>query len=123
MPAGKTLRGNWAATGIASGALQYAWDPVAFGYRFASAPTGHLLAVGAAPTAECPGSLSTPEAAAGHFCAYTQIGVNVTSTDLCDPVANVCGSSLANRYGTTIRSRSTAAGLFYTWGTWAATSN
>ena len=123
LPAGKTLRGAWASGGVATAAIQYAWDNISFGFRFASAPRAHIRPVGAAATGECPGSVAAPEAAAGQLCVYTQVSLNVIQTLLCDPASNVCGSNTQNRYGTTVRATSNAAGIFYAWGTWAATSS
>jgi hypothetical protein len=122
MPAGKTLRGNWIANMTAVGANDTAFDTISFGFRLATAPTAHLLAPGAPPTPECPGSLSAPEAASGHLCLYTYANVNVAARFTCDPLANICGVSRTNRYGTTVRVDSTAAGTSYSWGTWAVTS-
>jgi hypothetical protein len=81
-----------------------------------------MLAPGAPPTPECPGSLSTPEAASGHLCFYTYSNFNVATRYTCDPLTNTCGASYTNRYGTTVRVSATATGLAYSWGTWAVTS-
>ena len=126
IPAGKTLRGNWIASAISAGAgQQSAYDPIEFGFRFAAAPTAYLLAPGAAPTPECPGTLEAPEASPGSLCLYTQSNSNVSSRSVCNPLNNTCSgspSTQTNRYGTVVRVDATAAGLFYSWGTWAATS-
>jgi hypothetical protein len=63
LPSGHTLRGSWAAGG--TGASSF--SSISFPYPLASAPTGHVLAVGAGGTTNCPGSLSDPEARAGHL--------------------------------------------------------
>jgi hypothetical protein len=126
IPAGKTLRGNWMANGIATSAGQPAYDPVEFVFRFASAPTAYILAPGAAATTECPGTLAAPEASPGSLCLYTFSSINVANRYTCNPLNNTCGFSpsiYTNRYGTVIRVDATAAGLFYSWGTWAATSS
>lgn len=122
LPAGKTLRGNWIAGSNAGGAGQFAYDTITFVFRLASAPTAHLLDPGAPPSTECPGSLSSPEAAQGHLCIYTESINGVGSRVTCDPLLNLCGASRTNRYGTVIRATSTGSGLYYTWGTWAVTS-
>jgi hypothetical protein len=122
LPAGKTLRGNWVAGSNAVGADEFAYDAITFGFRLASAPTAHVLAPGAPPSTECPGSLSSPEAAQGHLCIYTHSNSNAGPALTCDPVLNLCGPSQANRYGTVIRATSTGFGPYYSWGTWAVTS-
>jgi hypothetical protein len=122
LPAGKTLRGNWIANTTAVEADDATFDTITFGFRLATAPTAHLLAAGAAPTTECPGSLSSPEAASGHLCIYTYSNVNVAARFTCDPITNICGSSRTNRYGTTVRVDAAGAGTSYSWGTWAVTS-
>jgi hypothetical protein len=122
LASGKTLSGNWVAGAVATGASGHAWGAIEFNPPLASAPTGHLLAPGAAPTADCPGSLAAPAAAAGHLCVYSQVGVNQLNRSLCNPIANACSSTLANRYGTVVDLTSAAAGTFYTWGTWAVTA-
>jgi hypothetical protein len=122
MPAGKTLRGNWISAGVATAGGEPAFDTISFGFRLAAAPTAHILAPAAAATPECPGSLAAPEAAAGHLCIHTYSNLNATSRFTCDPLTNVCGASQTNRYGTTVRVSSAAAGEFYSWGTWAVTS-
>jgi hypothetical protein len=122
MPAGKTLRGDWIANMTAVGPGDTSFDTISFGFRLATAPTAHLLAPGAPPTTECPGSLSAPEAASGHLCIYTSENVNVLERFTCDPLTNLCGPSRTNRYGTTVRVDADAAGSSYSWGTWAVTS-
>jgi hypothetical protein len=122
MPAGKTLRGNWIANMTAVAAGDATFDTISFGFRLAVAPTAHLLAPGAPPTPECPGSLSAPEAASGHLCIYTYNNVNVQARFTCDPLTSVCSSSSTNRYGTTVRVDAAGAGESYSLGTWAVTS-
>jgi hypothetical protein len=122
LPAGKTLRGNWIAGSDAGGAGEFAFETITFGFRLASAPTAHLLASGAPQSTDCPGSLSSPEAAQGHLCIYTFSTLNVASRVTCDPPTNLCGASQTNRYGTVIRATSSGSGLYYTWGTWAVKS-
>lgn len=122
MPTGKTLRGNWIANETAVDPGDATFDTITFGFRLATAPTAHLLAPGAVPSPECPGSLSAPEAASGHLCIYTSENVNVLERFTCDPLTQFCGPSRTNRYGTTVRVDAAAAGSSYSWGTWAVTS-
>jgi hypothetical protein len=41
-----------------------------YGAVFSSTPASHYMAPGAAPTAQCPGNSTVPNAAAGHTCFY-----------------------------------------------------
>lgn len=122
LPAGKTLRGTWIANMTAAGPGDTAFDTISFGFRLAAAPVAHVLGSGAGGTPDCPGSLTDPEAASGQLCIYTYANVNVLARFTCDPIANSCGDSRTNRYGTTVRVDAAAAGSSYSWGTWAVTS-
>jgi hypothetical protein len=48
-------------------ALTYVID---FGATLSAAPTAHYIEAGAVPPAECPGTVSAPDAAPGHLCVY-----------------------------------------------------
>lgn len=78
LPAGWTLRGNYAASGDAkTGEAHYLFGELTFQRPLASAPTAHWIQEGGAPTAECPGSVAAPKAAPGHLCIYENDSVNV----------------------------------------------
>jgi hypothetical protein len=121
LPTGKTIRGNWIAGGMASAGGDYFYESIPFGYALAAAPTAHLQAPAAPPTPQCPGSLNAPSAASGHLCFYTYATSNVSTRYACNPLNNLCGASQANPYGTTLLMISSAAGLAFSWGTWAVT--
>jgi hypothetical protein len=121
LPAGKTVRGNWIVGGTAAAGGNTFFESIPFGYSLGAAPTAHLLAPGAAATPECPGSLQTPSAASGHLCFYTYSSLNAPVRFTCNPLNNTCGASQTNAYGTTVRIDSGAAGLAFSWGTWAVT--
>jgi hypothetical protein len=121
LPAGKTLRGNWLAGGTSAAAGDHFYDPISFVYALGAAPTAHLLAPAAPATPECPGSLSAPSAASGHLCLYTFASANVSARYTCNPLNNLCTSSQANAWGTVVLVSATAAGLAFSWGTWAVT--
>jgi Collagen triple helix repeat (20 copies) len=75
LPEGKTETGTWSVvtTGKA-GSIIVGFAPLSFTIPLAAALAEeqvHLLAKGAAPTEECPGTLGKPEAAAGDLCVYT----------------------------------------------------
>jgi hypothetical protein len=75
LPEGKTETGMWSVvTTGKSGSIIVGFAPISFTIPLAAALTEghvHLLAKGAAPTVECPGTLAKPEAAAGNLCVYT----------------------------------------------------
>ena len=68
---------------------------------------------GAVAPAECPGNATTPQAQAGFLCIYETSHTNTAGA----------GLNAVNRFGATIFVNSTAAGGFYSYGTWAATGN
>ena len=113
LPAGKTVRGNYVmgATAAAAGAL--ANTAVSFIYPFATAPGVKIVLQGAVAPAECPGNATTPQAQAGFLCIYEVSHVNTAGATL----------NAVNRFGATIFVNSTAAGGFFSYGTWAATGN
>jgi len=69
LPSGATQRGFFGG-GAAVGSGDYVEAPLSYPVPLASSPTPHIVPVGGpAPTA-CPGSVSSPAAAAGHLCLY-----------------------------------------------------
>jgi hypothetical protein len=73
LPGGETETGLWATPPVTD-AGGTAFVSASFTIPLATAPeesSFHLLAQGASPTAECPGSFADPKAASGQFCAYT----------------------------------------------------
>jgi hypothetical protein len=69
LPSGKTERGQYSFAGQ-TGSGYSPVNSVSFALPLASAPSGHLIAISGAPTAECPGTASQPEAAPGNLCVY-----------------------------------------------------
>ena len=67
--------------------------------------------LGATPTATCPGTASNPEAAAGNVCIYESDNLNTGGV----------GNNTPSTFGTELFVRSTAAGDFWSEGTWAVT--
>ena len=111
LPAGKTVRGayNIGATAAAAGAL--ANTAISFVYAFAATPTVKIVLQGAAAPAECPGNATLPQAQAGFVCIYEESKTNSVGVTL----------NAVNRSGATIFTNSSAAGGFFSYGTWAAT--
>jgi hypothetical protein len=128
LPTGKTVTGNWSASGVASAASQYIMEGISYGYAFASTPTVTYVTFGSAPSAGCPGSVGSPQAANGHVCVYendaTGGGGPVNGTGgTCDPASAGCLFASSNKYGIAVFTLSAAAGQVFNWGTWAATGN
>jgi hypothetical protein len=119
LPSGVTLRGSYAANVNATAGGQVVRVGVPFEFTLASKPTVHFLASGAKPTVECPGSVATPEAQAGHLCVYEDTGANTSSVEIYDPTTGLPGSSQMGWY---VRVSATAAGDALSYGTWAVTS-
>lgn len=83
LPYEKTLTGVWAFTGEGNGRAEYV--PVSFPLRVEprpNSPASNFIEPGGEPTAECPGSVSEPEAAPGQFCMYAQFLNNVKGPQL-----------------------------------------
>jgi hypothetical protein len=75
LPAGATVTGVWGFRSIGT-AQQYA--PISFPLRYPGEPEPHEMVPGAEPTTECPGTVTSPKAAPGHFCLYEAQNVNVS---------------------------------------------
>lgn len=96
--------------------------PISFVFTLPSAPTPHYLASasGSPATADCPGSLSDPEAAPGQFCIYEGGRFNTGQPAICNPTANVCGTGVSP-FGAFLQVNSSSLDYFAN-GTWAATA-
>jgi hypothetical protein len=125
VPSGDTLRGTWVVTDRAVGAAgETSESSVSFPFALASAPTVHFVADATAPTPECPGSLSDPQAVAGHLCVYqSAVHINTSSTTIFDPLVDAAsGAAKSSRFGFSMRTTSSGAGVVRTTGTWAVTT-
>jgi hypothetical protein len=126
LPSGKTIRGSWAIGGpftntTTAGGLAQA--PISFVFTLASAPTPHYLPSGSASTADCPGSVSDPQASPGHLCIYEGGRFNMGQPSICNPTANVCGTGVS-RFGAFLQVSSNSSSLnYFANGTWAATAS
>jgi len=112
LPSGKTIRGafNIGATAAAAGAL--ANTSISFIYALAASPTVKIVLQGAPAPAECPGNATFPQAQAGVLCIYEESHANSAGVTL----------NAVNRSGATIFADSSAAGGFFSYGTWAVTA-
>jgi len=112
LPSGKTIRGSYSLGGTGAAGAALANTEISFGFRFAAEPMPHLIQMGDAAPAGCPGTAVLPEADPGHLCIYED---SVTNTQGILP-------NTVEVTGATIFIRSEAAGDFFSFGTWAATA-
>jgi hypothetical protein len=119
LPSGKTLRGSYAVTVVATAAGQVSRVGVPFGFTLSAKPTVHRIAAGGAPTTECPGSVTEPQALAGNLCVYEKTLGDATELEIFDPTTGNSGSS---QFGWYARIQSAAAGEALSYGTWAVTA-
>ncbi len=111
LPSGDTVRGVFDIGGTAAAANALVTSDASWFWPLATAPTVTIRGVGAAPTATCPGTVSNPEAATGNVCIYDSVNNNTAGV----------GNNGPSTFGVTLYVRSTAAGDFWSEGTWAVT--
>jgi hypothetical protein len=119
LASGETVTGVFAVHDTAPGAgFIYAILP--FPRKLASAPSAPNanFIIGATPTANCPGSVANPQAAAGQLCAYTNGCGNTTLQ--CFAGGTGCGSGMTS--SAFISLSITGAGTVNCFGSWALTA-
>ncbi|MGE0359619.1 MAG: hypothetical protein AB7H93_02125 [Vicinamibacterales bacterium] len=115
--------GTYSAGGLAASAAASAVNGVAFPRQLQSAPVAvaaNVVRVGQPPTLACPGSAGSPRAEPGQLCLYESSTANVDL--VCAARSSptwLCG--FADRTGFSLAVYSTAAGEFWSVGTWAVT--
>jgi len=120
LPSGKMLRGVFAPGGTAAAADSLAQESVSFGFVLAAFPTVHYIDVGMPAPAECPGTVTNPQAQPGHLCLFaSQIG-NVSAVCVLNPVNDNCGEAAVRGFGVAVSSAT--AGDFWLQGSWAVTA-
>lgn len=110
---GETVRGAYNTGGTAAAATALANTSISFISLLSAAPKAVIVPEKASPPAECPGSVSVPQARPGFLCVYEEERLNTAGL-------MVNGSV---RSGATIFIFSEAAGTFYSFGTWAVTAS
>jgi hypothetical protein len=117
-----TVRGNYAQFYKPSATNDFRALPLNFGLAFSSPLTAIVRPIGAAPTAECPGSSSNPQAAPGHLCVYERYRLNVWgSIAVCNVINATCGTT--DRHGAILEVYVEVAGTHLSaQGTWAASA-
>jgi hypothetical protein len=122
LPAGQTLRGNYMLSQTNATATNF-HNAVSFGFRLSAAPTVHYINSGTAPPAQCPGTVTNPQAAPGHLCIYEVQASNVSAgRGACNPEVSGCPGNSASRDGFAVYGGVTGAGAVYMFGSWAVTA-
>jgi hypothetical protein len=111
LPAGETVRGAYNMGGTAAAAGGLANTGISFVYALAAAPAVNFVRQGTAAPAACPGNATFPQAANGNLCIYETERFNTAGGNVNE----------VNRSGATIFVNATAAGGFFSFGTWALT--
>jgi hypothetical protein len=117
-----TLRGSYGIIFHAAAASQDDTASFSFTLPLAApplAPAANIIAVGGAPTLNCPGTLANPLAAPGHLCIYESLRSNVSFFVVFNSAAS---ANVADRTGASVIARSTAAGQVAALGKWAMTA-
>jgi hypothetical protein len=128
LPSGKTEIGTYAIDFTDTSGGTPGSVGITFPFPLAAAPSvggvgsPDFIAHGSASTANCPGTVANPQAAAGHLCVYelyssavlSRCVAKVTDTYVCDA---------ASRWGAVVNIQSTAAGRVTSVGTWAVTAS
>ncbi len=121
LPSGRTLRGSYALLDRAAADNDGFGAGVPFAFAMPAELTAHYIDNGAAPPAQCPGTLTAPEAAPGHLCVYEQNSFAVGNQKVLNPVTNV--QNVSSKWGFTVFMQSTGAtATVEVRGTWAATA-
>jgi Collagen triple helix repeat (20 copies) len=121
LPAGETETGTWTLAYNAAGAGEEPRAAVSFSIPLSPEVAGEPKAVHAefveAPSAECPGSVSSPSAEPGFLCVY-----KFSLTNLHEPsVFDMEGQGGAT-FGAILGFETEAAGAAIGWGSWAVTA-
>ena len=119
--AGKTFTGTFSTGGTSAAIGDWSSDTINFPTKLSSNPTPHIIEVGGAATIECPGTYIDPQAIAGHLCIYVGDSSNVTGHSIWSPTTHT--SAQASVYGAAIYAYADSINQFYSWGTWALTTN
>jgi hypothetical protein len=121
LPSHESLTGAYGLIGHASAAGDTAGEAISFEIPLASAPAAHFLAKGSKPTAECPGTPSSPQAAPGNLCIYESVNINMSFQSFEDPITADTGSTV-QPFGAEVGALSSAAGNYDDLGSWAVTA-
>jgi collagen triple helix repeat protein len=120
LPAGKTLTGEFAASGFAEAAVPEpgfgtAAGAVSFALPLGEAPTAHFIPEGETPPAGCTGTLEDPGAESGNLCIFGETEINVKTEGVGRVIAQPSPG------GFVISGSSAGAGRILLLGSWAMT--
>ena len=93
-----------------------------FNLRLSVPPVVHYINVSAPVPAECPGTLTDPQAAAGHLCVYEGNATNTTNRGVFNTETPSGSIGFASREGAGIFMYPASATQAYIWGSWAVTA-
>jgi hypothetical protein len=115
LPSGKTLRGGWGfgnyqETGAAEGDIVYP-------FPLATSPTIRIIQEGGVPPAQCPGTLTNPQAQPGNLCVYVRFVNGAATID-----SYGMDTQTSHRFGAVLFAFGTAAGTVEAAGTYAVTA-
>jgi hypothetical protein len=119
VPSGTTLRGNY-SVGVQATDTGYWANGYSFLFTLSAAPAVHYVPYGSTPPAQCPGTVSSPEAAGGHLCLYGTGDSHIDEVFIINPEAAL--GNAASRHGFVVRIHVTSAGLAGSRGSWAVTA-
>jgi len=119
-PAGVTLRGTY--TVAQTGSTAFTTTEIEFVLRLGAAPTVHYINTGTPPPAECPGTLTNPQATAGNLCLYEGNATNTTNRGVFSPETPGGTIGVATREGAGVFMFPATTSQAYIWGSWAVTS-
>jgi hypothetical protein len=126
LPSGRTERGWFVASGNPTASGQSVAAAISFSFQLPSTPTVSSVDIGGSATTDCPGSLSSPQAAAGKLCLYIARRENVVTTGPFVFGVDAQGSSgengTANRFGAQLYAQSAEPGPAAVTGTYAVTA-
>ncbi|HEX8101053.1 MAG TPA: hypothetical protein VF533_00435 [Solirubrobacteraceae bacterium] len=124
LPAGKTVRGTYAATGTVTAAGQAVEAGITYPIALGAVPAVHFVSAGTPVPPECPGDPANPGAAPGHLCVFeSEVTGPARPRELFDPSrTDAAGKNAANRFGFGVRVISDNAAAVGSQGTWAVTA-
>ena len=125
LPSGKTERG-WFLADTNAAVGEFLGTSITFNIELPSAPAVSYVDIKGAPTADCPGSVSNPQAAPGKLCLYVGFRSNVESggpyTFGIDAIDSSEHDNTADPFGAQIYGRAIAAARAEYHGTYAVTA-